>query len=680
MLLLSLPVYSYDLSNWEVCNGQTCHKIQLGTDLYKNKKLTTNKVTYTNHFLREKLDCISTRKDCWLFLGEIADTAKIFLNKKLVANFNDHYIKFNSLFINLNSTHILKENLLEIEVTDLNSTLFGLRSKRIFISSYYNVLKASNLDWFIRTGSTLLSSFSMFSLSIILFLILYFNRNFFITLLLLYSLTSSIYLLSFSEIPRAFLDPVLSSGFIHFFSRLCYDFLLLLIIMQLYAKSLSRHIKISLQAPYIISLGVMILYKLNGIIDYHVYEKIMYFSAPLVALPIMLGFFLNISNDDQRERRKLIPFFVIFSIFQLHDLAVFWQLYSAPFLVKFYSPFLLMGILSTYFKRTSQRLTTLKSDAKVGEITRLISHDLKGPLQNLKTCISSIDSIKDFKLKKNIINENIDLLEQTAECCPKNQSSIKKHELINLDFILQQIQSTASFSSAMQLVYKENHRERVYLSTEVIKLKRILLNLILNADENSATKTTIFYNVNGNNVSIYVSDNGQGIPSHLHQKIFLRGFSSKQNSNGLGLFSSRILVNEMKGSIELFNSTKSETCFRISLPYFIESRNLSKKIDFVFLDDDSYTLYQYAMKYKKHSILLYTSIEILIKDIAKFQTETTFYLDYCLNGSSNGYEAAKVLNSKGFTNINLASNYDLDSMKNHNVFQNVISKNLLAKI
>lgn len=68
------------------------------------------------------------------------------------------------------------------------------------------------------------------------------------------------------------------------------------------------------------------------------------------------------------------------------------------------------------------------------------------------------------------------------------------------------------------------------------------------------------------NVVLDIYDNGGGIPKAILPKIFDPYFTSKAQGTGMGLYMSRMIVeNHMKGRITVESENKG-TCFSLSLP------------------------------------------------------------------------------------------------------------------
>jgi len=102
------------------------------------------------------------------------------------------------------------------------------------------------------------------------------------------------------------------------------------------------------------------------------------------------------------------------------------------------------------------------------------------------------------------------------------------------------------------------------------KLERVFYNLLLNACQAvppEAGKIEINIQQSPDSLEISISDNGSGIPAHLHDKIF-EPFASygKENGTGLGLTIVHKILEEHGGTIKLASSSPGQTTFQITIP------------------------------------------------------------------------------------------------------------------
>lgn len=68
-------------------------------------------------------------------------------------------------------------------------------------------------------------------------------------------------------------------------------------------------------------------------------------------------------------------------------------------------------------------------------------------------------------------------------------------------------------------------------------------------------------------LTIEVSDTGSGISDELKNEIFVRGYSTKGDNRGLGLYLVQKTVERLGGDIEIFSEIGNGTTFTIYLPY-----------------------------------------------------------------------------------------------------------------
>ena len=110
--------------------------------------------------------------------------------------------------------------------------------------------------------------------------------------------------------------------------------------------------------------------------------------------------------------------------------------------------------------------------------------------------------------------------------------------------------------------------ERISIRGNASLIRRMLINLILNAAEATAGTGRIEVRLRreGRQVHVEVHDNGRGVPVALRQTIFEPFYSTKPVGNGLGLLSVRAGAIEHGGTVEVTESDLGGACFRVSIP------------------------------------------------------------------------------------------------------------------
>lgn len=87
--------------------------------------------------------------------------------------------------------------------------------------------------------------------------------------------------------------------------------------------------------------------------------------------------------------------------------------------------------------------------------------------------------------------------------------------------------------------------------------------------ENKSINVDLFYDEE--HLYIKIKDNGIGMSENLKENIFLKGYSTKENTRGFGLFLVKASVDKLGGKMEITSKTNEGTVFEIYLPYKIRS-------------------------------------------------------------------------------------------------------------
>ena len=105
---------------------------------------------------------------------------------------------------------------------------------------------------------------------------------------------------------------------------------------------------------------------------------------------------------------------------------------------------------------------------------------------------------------------------------------------------------------------------------DVDLIKQALLNLILNAQhaaqDSAAPEIIVRTAPEADQARIDVIDTGKGIPAEDQVKIFEAFYSTRKNGTGLGLPTTRRIIEEHGGRIVLHSDRGHGTCFSVFLP------------------------------------------------------------------------------------------------------------------
>jgi len=219
--------------------------------------------------------------------------------------------------------------------------------------------------------------------------------------------------------------------------------------------------------------------------------------------------------------------------------------------------------------------------ARMGEMLGIIAHQWKQPLATMSTLaisikidskLGEIDS-KKLSDKMDIILNYTQYLSNTIDDFknffkPKKEKElVRYHDIMNsvLKIIELDLQNK-DINLNLNIEYK---KKLCVFSNE---LRQVILNLIKNAEDVLVEKDIPQKEINihiyeaDSNIVFEIEDNGGGIDEKILDKIFEPYFTTKgENGTGLGLYISKIIIEEhLGGSLVVYNSNKGAV-FKIIL-------------------------------------------------------------------------------------------------------------------
>lgn len=211
-----------------------------------------------------------------------------------------------------------------------------------------------------------------------------------------------------------------------------------------------------------------------------------------------------------------------------------------------------------------------------------MSHEIRTPLNaiagfsNMLVC--DPDITEDEKLEfVDIINTNTQLLlklvDDVLELSRIESGSLSfKWRRESVRMILERIYQThrVLIQSPLEL-YRSFPAEDVFVYVDSMRLTQVLTNFLNNANkftQNGYIKLGYYYVPQQNEVYIYVEDTGMGISAEELKMIFGRFYKHNEFSQGvgLGLSISQLIVDKMKGRIEVDSQVGKGSRFIVILP------------------------------------------------------------------------------------------------------------------
>lgn len=213
--------------------------------------------------------------------------------------------------------------------------------------------------------------------------------------------------------------------------------------------------------------------------------------------------------------------------------------------------------------------------ATMGEVVAQVAHEMRNPLFGM----TAVGQILDMELQltpaqKQLMNSflkearRLNNLVEELLVCTKELTLRKK--TVNLKSIIDaSIAANEIYAQEKGVrIVKHMPDQQVLLMADPEKIEQVILNLLKNAVDASASETEIqvVVETDNDNVSMKVIDSGRGIPEELRDKIFDIFFTTKRHGTGMGLSISKNIVEGHGGRLMARNNADKGATFAVTLP------------------------------------------------------------------------------------------------------------------
>jgi two-component system sensor histidine kinase EvgS len=246
--------------------------------------------------------------------------------------------------------------------------------------------------------------------------------------------------------------------------------------------------------------------------------------------------------------------------------------------------------VSEEIERNRQKEQMLLQQSKLaimGEMLSMIAHQWRQPLSSIKMVSQSIKLKKDLGLLNDeLIDKSIedivrlsDYMNSTIEDFRNFFKPSKEAEISSLSEFLDMsksflIHSFETTGIKMVTNYEQDAQVRLYRG----EFTQVIINILNNAKDalvskkvKDATVTIETVRLKEDKIRISISDNAGGIEDNILCKIFEPYFSTKgKNGTGLGLYMSKIIIDEHLEGLLSAENTKNGAVFYIDLPIYKE--------------------------------------------------------------------------------------------------------------
>lgn len=213
------------------------------------------------------------------------------------------------------------------------------------------------------------------------------------------------------------------------------------------------------------------------------------------------------------------------------------------------------------------------------EMARQVAHEIKNPLTPMKLSIqylqkaidNNASNVKEMtsRVAKTLVEQIDHLSKIAADFSQFANIGNPRTEVFDLHELLHSLSSlyltTEDLTFSWQAV-----SQRIMLMADKTQLNRLFTNLLQNAVEACKgkvhKKVIMEEDLNGEFIIIKITDNGEGIPLTIHEKIFTPNFTTKTSGTGLGLAMSKSIVEQAKGELWFTTKENEGSTFFVKLP------------------------------------------------------------------------------------------------------------------
>ncbi|MCB9248902.1 MAG: ATP-binding protein [Ignavibacteriales bacterium] len=214
----------------------------------------------------------------------------------------------------------------------------------------------------------------------------------------------------------------------------------------------------------------------------------------------------------------------------------------------------------------------------MGELASGVAHEIRNPLNTISTITQQLnkdfepmEKAEEFHSLAGLVSKEIKRINETVNSFLRFS---KPEKVLFKKFLLSELFSQIENQYKPMLNEKNITFEKEVLWNGEVnwdrnQIQQVLMNLIQNSfdaiNENGTIKLKCTYD-NNEQIKIELSDNGQGIPKHILNKIFNLYFTNKAKGTGIGLSLVQRIILEHNGTITVESEEKLGTNFIIVLP------------------------------------------------------------------------------------------------------------------
>ncbi len=237
----------------------------------------------------------------------------------------------------------------------------------------------------------------------------------------------------------------------------------------------------------------------------------------------------------------------------------------------------------------AEELARSERESAWREMARQVAHEIKNPLTPMKLNIQLLQKAVDegqhvehrIARTAEVLIEQIDTLSEIANAF-SNFAKMPRAELaeVNLNKLIENVVELYRELPGVDISYHPQQSLPPIVHADYNQLLRAIQNLIKNSlqatDAHETARIQLSTEASESGFIIKVSDNGEGIPEDMQDKIFRPNFTTKTTGMGLGLAMVQSIVQNINGKIWFETETGCGTTFFIEIPARGDSTSGSK--------------------------------------------------------------------------------------------------------
>jgi two-component system sensor histidine kinase HydH len=224
----------------------------------------------------------------------------------------------------------------------------------------------------------------------------------------------------------------------------------------------------------------------------------------------------------------------------------------------------------------SRAISRAEQLSAAGQLAAGVAHEVRNPLAGIKLLVESAiasENQKPLNLEDlRVIHGEVARLENTVQefldFARPPAPKLSRCDLRRVIADAAELVRTRARQTSVELALPADGKP-VTVTADAGQLSTVLVNLFLNAIDAmpGGGRVEIALHHGNDAVTVFVCDNGPGIPADILPRLFTPFATSKPTGTGLGLSVSRRIVEEHGGELSGANRPGGGACFEVTLPF-----------------------------------------------------------------------------------------------------------------